>query len=62
MRSYINWGGDRNTLCKGLKTSPYGCVLKTSRVSLEGKAQIEQYLLAVGLDGYKNNQIRENKQ
>ena len=50
VRSHIGWGGERNIFYKCVETSPR--VLKTLRVSLKGKAQRGQCLLAVGLGRY----------
>ena len=52
MKFHIDWGGERKALYKGVA---FCCrhVLKTSRGSLKGKAQREQYLLTVGLGRYK---------
>ena len=46
---YIGWGGEQNTLYKGVETFPYQTRLKALRGSPKGKAQRVQYLLAVGV-------------
>ena len=53
MRSHIGWRGNETFLYKGVKPLPSRRVKKTLRGSLEGKAQIGQYLLVVGLGCYK---------
>ena len=51
--SYIGWGGEQNTLIKGVETFPSQTRFKALRGSLKGKAQKGQYLLAVDLGRYK---------
>ena len=51
--SHIGWGGEQNTLYKGMETFPYHTRFKALRGSLKGKAYRGQYLLAVGLGRYK---------
>ena len=46
-------GEKTNILYKGVKTSPYRCILKTLKESSKEEAQRGQYLLAVGLSRYK---------
>ena len=54
MKSHIGWGGEWNTLYKGVETSPEHTCFKALRGSLKGKAQRGQYLLVMGLGGYIN--------
>ena len=51
VRSHIGWGGERSILYKVWKPLPSRCILKTFRENPKGKAQREQYLLAVSLGG-----------
>ena len=54
MMSHIGWGGEQTTIYKGVETFPYQTRFKALRGSPEGKAQREQYLLAVDLGRYTN--------
>ena len=47
--SHIGWGGEQNTLYKGVETFPWQTRFKALRGSLKGKAQRGQYLIAVDL-------------
>ena len=50
--SHIGWGGEQTLFIRVWKPSPTKRVLKTLRGSSKGKAQREQYLLAVSLGRY----------
>ena len=52
VRSHVGWGGERIIVYKGVETSPNRHVLKTLKGDLRGKAQREQYLLAVDFGSY----------
>ena len=40
VRSHIGWGGERNILYKGVKTTPSRCVLKTLRGNPRGSGRL----------------------
>ena len=50
--SHIGWGGEQNTLYKGVETFPLHTRFKALRGSPKGKAQKGQYLLTVDLIRY----------
>ena len=50
--SHINWGREQITIYKGVDTFPLQTRFKALRGTPKGKAQREQYLLAVDLDRY----------
>ena len=50
--SHIGWEGEQNTIYKGVETFPWQTRFKALTGNLKGKAQREQYLLAVGLGRY----------
>ena len=47
--SHISWGGEQTTIYKGVKTFSQQTRFKALKGSTKGKAQREQYLLAVDL-------------
>ena len=51
--SHIGWGGEQNTLWKGVETFTYQTRFKAVRESPKGKDQRRQYLLAVDFGRYK---------
>ena len=54
MRSHVGWGGEQNTLYKGVE--PLQTRFKNLEGKLERESPKEQYLLAVGLGRYKWHQ------